>query len=120
MSEVFTSCPKCGGDVWDNRERIKDGKMSPKAPKFSCKDKDVCKWALWPPKNGTPKAAAKDQSPASSGQTVSIMDAIQMLRADVKVLTEHVMDLKEMNLQDSVEKQNKELDQAAANAWEKE
>ena len=34
-----TACPKCGSDVWDNREDIKKGK---KGPAWRCKNKD-CK-----------------------------------------------------------------------------
>jgi hypothetical protein len=32
------SCPKCGGAMWDNREK----KQNPKGPDFKCKDKE-CK-----------------------------------------------------------------------------
>lgn len=32
------ACPKCGGQMWDNRE----GKQNPKAPDFKCRDKN-CK-----------------------------------------------------------------------------
>lgn len=41
------TCPKCGGLVWDNRQKIAEGKFSPKAPDFSCEDKLNCKWAVW-------------------------------------------------------------------------
>lgn len=39
-------CPKCAGDMWDNREKIESGDFSPKSPHFSCKSKD-CKAAYW-------------------------------------------------------------------------
>lgn len=42
----YPSCPKCGGEMWDNRER----KLNPKAPDFKCKDKN-CDGVIWPPKN---------------------------------------------------------------------
>lgn len=61
MSDI-TKCPNCGGDVWDNRARKAGGKMNPKAPDYSCKDKEGCKWVLWPPRgaksNGTPAKVA--------------------------------------------------------------
>lgn len=38
----FAACPKCGGDMWDNRTT----KRSPKAPDFKCKDK-ACDGAVW-------------------------------------------------------------------------
>jgi hypothetical protein len=41
------NCPKCGGEVWDNREKKASGKFSAKSPDFSCKDKD-CGWVKWP------------------------------------------------------------------------
>lgn len=40
------SCPKCGGETWDNRSKIAkyggDGSWSDKAPPFKCKDRDGC------------------------------------------------------------------------------
>lgn len=41
------ACPKCGKKLWDNRERIKSGQFNPKAPHFSCEDKETCKFAVW-------------------------------------------------------------------------
>tara|TARA_R100001443_G_scaffold14484_4_gene24404 strand:+ start:1152 stop:1889 length:738 start_codon:yes stop_codon:yes gene_type:complete len=43
---VPTSCPKCNGPVWDNRKRKADD-PSWRGPFFGCKDKDVCRWAMW-------------------------------------------------------------------------
>lgn len=40
-------CPKCSGDMWDNRL----DKKNPRAPDYKCKDKG-CDGAIWPPKNG--------------------------------------------------------------------
>lgn len=40
-------CPKCGGEIWDNRDKIAAGTFSAKSPDFSCKDKINCKWAVW-------------------------------------------------------------------------
>lgn len=40
-------CPKCGGQMWDNRA----SKRSAKAPDFKCKDKDRgCDGVIWPPR----------------------------------------------------------------------
>jgi hypothetical protein len=38
-------CPKCGGEMWDNRTK----KTNPKAPDYRCKDKE-CEGRIWPPK----------------------------------------------------------------------
>ncbi len=40
-------CPKCLGDLWDNRPKIASGQMKPNAPDFSCKNKNACGWAVW-------------------------------------------------------------------------
>ena len=45
-------CPKCGGDMWDNRE----SKRNPKAPDFKCKDKG-CDGVVWPPRTASAGAA---------------------------------------------------------------
>jgi hypothetical protein len=45
-------CPKCGGDMWDNRE----SKRNPKAPDFKCKDKS-CDGIIWPPRTASAGAA---------------------------------------------------------------
>ena len=37
-----TDCPKCGGPMWDNREK----KTNPKAPDFKCRDKG-CDGTIW-------------------------------------------------------------------------
>lgn len=50
-----TACPKCGGDMWDNRV----GKRNPRSPDFKCKDK-ACDGVIWPPKN----APARSRQPA--------------------------------------------------------
>ena len=48
-------CPKCAGEMWDNRV----GKRNPKAPDFKCKDK-TCDGVVWPPRN----AASATPAPA--------------------------------------------------------
>jgi hypothetical protein len=40
------ACAKCGGECYDNRQKIKSGKFSPRSPQFSCKDKQ-CGTAAW-------------------------------------------------------------------------
>ena len=47
------ACPKCSGDMWDNRV----GKRNPKAPDFKCKDKS-CDGVIWPPRDGERRPAA--------------------------------------------------------------
>src|SRR3954471_794889 len=49
---VVPDCPKCQGDMWDNRV----GKRNPKAPDFKCKDKE-CDGVIWPPRDARPAAA---------------------------------------------------------------
>jgi len=43
-----THCPHCHGAVWDNRPQKRDDPSKSKWPDFSCKDKQGCKWAVWP------------------------------------------------------------------------
>lgn len=57
LQSPAVSCPKCGGQVWDNRK----DKKNPKAPDFKCRDKN-CDGVIWPPKPA--KAAPK---PVSQG-----------------------------------------------------
>ena len=56
-------CPKCGGEMWDNRE----GKRNPKAPDFKCKDRG-CDGVIWPPRGtavpGAQTATSRAASPA--------------------------------------------------------
>ena len=51
-------CPKCAGDMWDNRV----GKKNPKAPDFKCKDK-ACDGVIWPPKPGTKPEPVRETVP---------------------------------------------------------
>jgi hypothetical protein len=68
------SCPKCGGEMWDNRGR----KTNPRAPDFKCKNKN-CGEGVWedskkskssapppdfdPPEEETPPVKASRQEP---------------------------------------------------------
>jgi len=40
--DIPNACPKCGGEMWDNRT----DKKSARSPDFKCKDKD-CDHAIW-------------------------------------------------------------------------
>jgi hypothetical protein len=46
------TCPKCSGEMWDNRP----SKRNPKAPDFKCKDK-ACDGVVWPPRDANAPAA---------------------------------------------------------------
>ena len=50
-------CPKCSGDMWDNRE----SKRNPRAPDFKCKNRE-CDGVIWPPRDA--QAAAAPQQPS--------------------------------------------------------
>ena len=55
-------CPKCGGEMWDNREN----KRNPKAPDFKCKNAG-CDGVIWPPRDpnaGPAKPAGTADDPA--------------------------------------------------------
>jgi hypothetical protein len=39
-------CETCGGECWDNRQKVAGGW---KGPLFKCKDRN-CGWVKWPPK----------------------------------------------------------------------
>jgi hypothetical protein len=68
MSEEQTGtppCPKCGGEMWDNREN----KRNPKAPDFKCKDKS-CDGVIWPPRDAARAATPAQAKPAAGGPQV--------------------------------------------------
>jgi hypothetical protein len=62
------SCPKCGGEMWDNREN----KRNPRAPDFKCKDKN-CEGVIWPPRDKA--AAAPTATPAAGAGKAGGVDA---------------------------------------------
>jgi single-strand DNA-binding protein len=66
-------CPKCGGEMWDNRA----SKRNPKAPDFKCKDK-ACDGVIWPPRDGSVAvpslAAAPARTPVGSGAADDFAD----------------------------------------------
>lgn len=45
-------CGVCGGPVWDNNAG--KGKTNPKAPDWTCKDKEGCWSRAWAKADGTP------------------------------------------------------------------
>jgi hypothetical protein len=49
----ITSCPKCGGRMWDNRLT----KRNPKAPDYKCQNRS-CDGVIWPPKEEKQPVAA--------------------------------------------------------------
>src|SRR4051812_21699171 len=55
-------CPKCSGDMWDNRI----GKRNPRAPDYKCKNRE-CDGVIWPPRDAKGAAApAPGASPAAT------------------------------------------------------
>ena len=56
---VPTDCPKCGGRIWDNRDK-KQAEPNWRGPWFSCRDKDGCGWATW---DAPPTEAPADDVP---------------------------------------------------------
>jgi hypothetical protein len=41
-------CPQCQGAVWDNRPRKQEDPSKTRWPDFACRDKQGCRWAVWP------------------------------------------------------------------------
>jgi single-strand DNA-binding protein len=62
-------CPKCAGDMWDNRA----SKRNPKAPDFKCKDRN-CDGVVWPPRDGAAPGAERAPAPARVGAAASHTD----------------------------------------------
>ncbi|MEP6622088.1 MAG: hypothetical protein ABJE47_22390 [bacterium] len=60
------SCPKCQGDMWDNRV----GKRNPKAPDFKCKDRE-CDGVVWPSREAVAAALAAAGSTGTSTPAAS-------------------------------------------------
>ena len=53
--EQSPACPKCGGEMWDNRA----SKRNPRAPDYKCKS-SACDGVIWPPREaGQPAAVAE-------------------------------------------------------------
>jgi hypothetical protein len=56
-------CPKCNGQMWDNRKRKADGSMKAAAPDWGCMDKK-CGGAIWPPRGGSARRPEPVIAPA--------------------------------------------------------
>lgn len=57
--EIAPTCPKCNGEMWDNRET----KKNPRAPDYKCKSAG-CEGVIWPPRD--PNAPAVVAKPAGT------------------------------------------------------
>jgi len=58
---IEVACPKCGGEMYDNRG---PNKKNPKGPDFKCKAyKEGCEGVIWPPRSGVPKATPPKPAP---------------------------------------------------------
>ena len=51
-AEPQPNCPKCGGEMWDNRA----SKRNPRAPDYKCKS-SACDGVIWPPREAGAQAA---------------------------------------------------------------
>src|SRR5882672_1501724 len=56
-------CPKCQGEVFDNRSKKATGVYKPNAPDFACANKDGCGWKSWPEKRKPSIATAPQLAP---------------------------------------------------------
>ena len=57
-------CPLCHGPVWDNRAQKREDPSKSKWPDFSCRDKQSCKWAVWPGQYEVTTGDNADTSPS--------------------------------------------------------
>lgn len=68
-------CPDCGGPVWDNREKKRNGTFDARSPDFSCKDRDGCNYAYWstprPTGGGRPGGGGRKQSGRKPGGSLA-------------------------------------------------
>lgn len=51
LTQEPTECPRCGGDLYDNRSKKASGQFKGKSPDFACKEKQDCGWAGWLPRD---------------------------------------------------------------------
>ncbi len=80
-------CPKCSGEMWDNRTT----KKSPKQPDYACKNREGCGHAIWPPKD-KPAGTAAAPKPVVPIETLS-SEYGTLLRSVAKRLSEIGNDL---------------------------
>jgi len=57
-------CPKCAGEMWDNRA----SKRNPKAPDFKCRDRG-CDGVVWPQRDGAVRGGAPALAHAGAGSS---------------------------------------------------
>jgi len=94
-TKVYTQCPSCGGEVWDNRERKKRGETKPNAPDFSCKNKEGCGWVLWPKREAkSPGGFPRFQVKVSTkwGEIVASNNEKEILVEDLKWIKENFVE----------------------------
>ena len=81
----MTECPSCGGNIYDNRQKVADGW---KGPLFKCKDQE-CGWKKWAPKGqqqkGGPKGNGFSAGPKWTWEKLSGMYAKSLAIADKHV-----------------------------------
>lgn len=63
---MMDTCPKCHGEMWDNRNK----KTNPKAPDFKCKDK-ACDGVIWPARDNRPQQVSEYRENISATQPVA-------------------------------------------------
>lgn len=61
------NCPKCGGEMWDNRAN----KKNPKQPDFKCKDRENCDGVIWPPRGKSATLSQPAPQTQATGRTGS-------------------------------------------------
>ena len=66
VATVVDKCGKCGGGVWDHREKSATGW---RGPVFKCKDK-ACDWVQW--KNSSPKPVISPIAPAPAEPVIEV------------------------------------------------
>lgn len=67
MTTNDPNCPKCGGNMWDNRA----SKRKPTQPDFKCKDRG-CDGVIWPPKGQASPSSNGNGAHASNGAAPSL------------------------------------------------
>jgi len=80
------ACPKCGGAMWDNREKKASGRFSAKAPDFGCKDKQ-CDGKIWHHKDdptANPGAPASESEPPASAADEEYIDDRDLIEEPTK------------------------------------
>jgi hypothetical protein len=79
-------CPKCQGEVWDNRQKKAAGTFKANAPDFACKKKDGCGWNSYPPKEGqtTPPATLPVGNGSDDQRVVLFWDSFDSVLTGIR------------------------------------